>query len=481
MPQPASGGSNGNGVEEAAGGGGGGKTKDLSHVPCKFFRVGGCTAGSACPFSHTTGPGERGEKDVCAWFVKGTCKFGHKCALAHVLPGQSPSMDRRNKKAAQMASGKGGKDSNKGRGEGAREGRGGRGGKKVGGLPITMSLKASISPNADFSSFAAMAENEEQTPKKEEPKSWASVAAAKKQEEVVVEPTKPVEEATTGTLPMSTPRHPLSPSKPPVDFGPIGSPPRSWGSGRQIQQQHTDTDADGGEMFLPGSLSDLLTADELARRVSKSVPAPSLLSATQTPPVLRPPSDDSIWASPPASAYAGLSPSNASGAFLSRHTHYPPPTPSQPDPYGDDRGAAMGVSLPQGLAAGYSRIHARPGSRNRVGRGGKTREWGASSYGTGAGSFGGSPLSASFFGQRPPPPAPSQGSYKAPGGLGGVSFKDRPVFGVIADMPPPGLQQPVYPAAAAPSFNAGRDRFADRAAGIPERTVEDDDLFVLDG
>ncbi len=312
--------------------------------------------------------------------------------------------------------------------------------------------------------------------KKDEPKSWASVAAAtKKQEQPEPKPVE-AEETPSGTLPMSTPRPPLSPSKPPVDFGPIGSPPRSWGSARQIQQ---DTDADGGEMFLPGSLSDLLTADELARRVSKSVPAPSLLAATQSPPLIR---DESIWASPPASAYAGLSPSNASGAFLSRHTHYPTPagfssshTPLHTE-YTEDRGAAMGVSLPQGLAAGYSRIHARPGSvghssllsEGAWGAAGKTREWGASSYGTGAGSFGGSPLSASFFGQRPPPGS----SYKA-----AVSFKDRPVFGVLADMPPPGLQQQ-HPA---PSFNAGRDRFADRAAGIPERTVEDDDLFVLDG
>ncbi|KAH9848298.1 hypothetical protein C2E23DRAFT_715035, partial [Lenzites betulinus] len=59
--------------------------KDLSHVPCKFFRVGSCTAGSSCPFSHhVLEPGQ--QKEVCAWFVKGNCKFGHKCALAHILP-----------------------------------------------------------------------------------------------------------------------------------------------------------------------------------------------------------------------------------------------------------------------------------------------------------------------------------------------------------------------------------------------------------
>lgn len=27
---------------------------DTSHVPCKFFRAGGCQAGKACPFSHST-------------------------------------------------------------------------------------------------------------------------------------------------------------------------------------------------------------------------------------------------------------------------------------------------------------------------------------------------------------------------------------------------------------------------------------------
>ncbi|KAF9051277.1 hypothetical protein BJ165DRAFT_1326211, partial [Panaeolus papilionaceus] len=59
--------------------------KDLSHVPCKFFKVGGCTAGSSCPFSHSSAePGS--QKEACTWFVKGNCKFGHKCALAHILP-----------------------------------------------------------------------------------------------------------------------------------------------------------------------------------------------------------------------------------------------------------------------------------------------------------------------------------------------------------------------------------------------------------
>ncbi|EJD41990.1 hypothetical protein AURDEDRAFT_68176, partial [Auricularia subglabra TFB-10046 SS5] len=59
--------------------------KDLSHVPCKFFRLDACTAGASCPFSHQLSEPGR-PKDVCTWFVKGNCKFGHKCALAHVLP-----------------------------------------------------------------------------------------------------------------------------------------------------------------------------------------------------------------------------------------------------------------------------------------------------------------------------------------------------------------------------------------------------------
>ncbi|CAE6533556.1 unnamed protein product [Rhizoctonia solani] len=88
--------------DKAGKGKGPAKSKDLSHVPCKFFRVGGCTAGPSCPFSHHVAePGEG--KSVCTWFIKGSCKFGHKCALAHVLPGQAMSMDKRNKRAAQAA------------------------------------------------------------------------------------------------------------------------------------------------------------------------------------------------------------------------------------------------------------------------------------------------------------------------------------------------------------------------------------------
>ncbi|ODQ68166.1 hypothetical protein NADFUDRAFT_14299, partial [Nadsonia fulvescens var. elongata DSM 6958] len=57
---------------------------DLSHVPCKFFRLGGCQAGTACPFSHSLDLTM--QQAPCKYFQKGNCKFGSKCALAHILP-----------------------------------------------------------------------------------------------------------------------------------------------------------------------------------------------------------------------------------------------------------------------------------------------------------------------------------------------------------------------------------------------------------
>lgn len=123
-------------------------------MPCKFFKLGQCTAGSSCPFSHhVVEPGQ--QKDVCQWFVKGNCKFGHKCALAHILPGQPMSMDRKNKKAAQQAAnavgGSGGARGDRRKtGSGAKEdslrigvGRG----VARGAAPISIS-KATISPSA---------------------------------------------------------------------------------------------------------------------------------------------------------------------------------------------------------------------------------------------------------------------------------------------------------------------------------------------
>ncbi|KAG7095342.1 hypothetical protein E1B28_006103 [Marasmius oreades] len=218
------------------------KTKDLSHVPCKFFKVGSCTAGSSCPFSHTVlEPGA--QKDVCAWFVKGNCKFGHKCALAHVLPGQSMSMDRKNKKAAQVATGGGKSDSKS-------SGRPGKRDAQVGRPPALMSLKASISPsapapaikNTDFASFGVLDETSKlpsapahgkqpvQGSTDAEPSSNKSSTSSSEAVEIK-EPSSTPAQPVSPSLPVSSPRRSdreHSPaSRAPIDFGPIGSPPRS--------------------------------------------------------------------------------------------------------------------------------------------------------------------------------------------------------------------------------------------------------------
>ncbi|MCJ1415107.1 hypothetical protein MMC32_001438 [Xylographa parallela] len=59
-------------------------TKNTSHVPCKFFKIGQCQAGKACPFLHTTDTSKF--ETPCKYFAKGNCKFGPKCALLHILP-----------------------------------------------------------------------------------------------------------------------------------------------------------------------------------------------------------------------------------------------------------------------------------------------------------------------------------------------------------------------------------------------------------
>ncbi|CAI5758244.1 unnamed protein product [Candida verbasci] len=60
--------------------------KNLSHVPCKFFKQGICQAGNSCPFSHNIDGNLAAGKIPCKYFQKGNCKFGLKCALAHFLP-----------------------------------------------------------------------------------------------------------------------------------------------------------------------------------------------------------------------------------------------------------------------------------------------------------------------------------------------------------------------------------------------------------
>lgn len=55
----------------------------MSHVPCKFYKQGTCTAGANCTFSHSSDLSS--ESAVCKYFVKGNCKFGTKCALLHTM------------------------------------------------------------------------------------------------------------------------------------------------------------------------------------------------------------------------------------------------------------------------------------------------------------------------------------------------------------------------------------------------------------
>ncbi|KAH8556101.1 hypothetical protein BGW37DRAFT_515027 [Umbelopsis sp. PMI_123] len=63
-------------------------SSNLSHVPCKFWKQGTCTAGANCIFSHNLDT--TSESSVCKYFLKGNCKFGTKCALLHTLSPQAP-------------------------------------------------------------------------------------------------------------------------------------------------------------------------------------------------------------------------------------------------------------------------------------------------------------------------------------------------------------------------------------------------------
>ncbi|KDR78043.1 hypothetical protein GALMADRAFT_224437 [Galerina marginata CBS 339.88] len=328
------------------------KTKDLSHVPCKFFKVGGCTAGSSCPFSHTNAkPG--GQKETCTLFVKGNCKFGHKCALAHVLPGQSMAMDRKNKKAAQIAATAAG-------GSGDTSGLlGGRGSKREtasssnssgnnrlplmaegataptrlvnSGSPgassfgrplMNMSLKAATSPSAPApplkdTDFAPLDEMEgvhdASTPargsKQLDDSDYGSKDPSSYAETTSVSQHQP---STANAVPVSLPQSAPRPStnSAPNDFGPIGSPqnyrsaqpisptpvngsafspgrsPRGQShiNGVNISSSPSTNNNKVGilpsslfsaldedlEDLLPSSLNDLLTPEEMNRRMSRS-------------------------------------------------------------------------------------------------------------------------------------------------------------------------------------------------------------------
>ncbi|OZJ04289.1 hypothetical protein BZG36_02579 [Bifiguratus adelaidae] len=58
---------------------------NVSHVPCKFYRMGACSAGVNCQFSHSISVGAA-PTTVCKYFLKGNCRFGSKCALPHIIP-----------------------------------------------------------------------------------------------------------------------------------------------------------------------------------------------------------------------------------------------------------------------------------------------------------------------------------------------------------------------------------------------------------
>ncbi|TEB11087.1 hypothetical protein FA13DRAFT_1004397 [Coprinellus micaceus] len=220
------------------------KSKDLSHVPCKFFKVGGCTAGSSCPFSHNLP--EPGQKESCAWFVKGNCKFGHKCALAHVLPGQDMSMDRKNKKAAQQASaaaggggggGGGGKDRGKGpkrEGGPADRGHSGKNPLLAGGStaprgsastagrpPMNFPSKSAPAPPLNDTDFAALDDMEGVAKPDDDDE---------QQQQQQQQSETPKSHSDQQALPVSAPRNAAPTSAPQNDFGPIGSPSKAGGT-----------------------------------------------------------------------------------------------------------------------------------------------------------------------------------------------------------------------------------------------------------
>ncbi|OBZ65112.1 hypothetical protein A0H81_14892 [Grifola frondosa] len=217
-------------------------------------------------------PGQ--QKEVCAWFVKGNCKFGHKCALAHILPGQSMSMDRKNKKAAQLAANSSSAGGSAGK-DGARAGRmhknssqnGSGGGSQSRnallsgstaptravsgntGPPIPMPLKATLSPPApappvkdtDFASFGLPDETNQLPsapahgkPTATSPGDLSTNAQDSIQDDQSEQPSD-VEHTAPSPLPPSVPSAPrrVNDGTPVIDLGPIGSPPRSSPSATQ--------------------------------------------------------------------------------------------------------------------------------------------------------------------------------------------------------------------------------------------------------
>ena len=218
-----------------------------------------------------------GQKETCAWFVKGNCKFGHKCALAHILPGQSMAMDRKNKKAAQLAAA-GHSDRNE-RSDRGRDGKGGRGGSNAkrdghgasntasgtgtpsnrnpllaggstaptrvptspnpsGRPPMAMPLKATLSPSApapplasfglpdDLDDAGVQLATAPAQGKQSPPNVLPSNSSLDSTPALEIDP-KSKGTSSPGPLPTSAPRPTALSSKTQPDFGPIGSPPTS--------------------------------------------------------------------------------------------------------------------------------------------------------------------------------------------------------------------------------------------------------------
>ncbi|KAJ1548187.1 hypothetical protein HK096_002238 [Nowakowskiella sp. JEL0078] len=55
-------------------------------IPCKFQKMGNCTAGSKCPFSHERDSSQNLQQLVCMFYVKGSCRYGSTCRLPHIKP-----------------------------------------------------------------------------------------------------------------------------------------------------------------------------------------------------------------------------------------------------------------------------------------------------------------------------------------------------------------------------------------------------------
>ncbi|TPX48620.1 hypothetical protein SeMB42_g02928 [Synchytrium endobioticum] len=54
-----------------------------STVPCKFYKMGHCSAGLSCTFSHELLSSQTQDL-VCMYYLKGTCRYGTACALPHI-------------------------------------------------------------------------------------------------------------------------------------------------------------------------------------------------------------------------------------------------------------------------------------------------------------------------------------------------------------------------------------------------------------